>query len=197
MIRTLASAYVEPESYDVTVNAIGRDGAPVDAYAQVYDPKTGAIRDLGFQNGIAKIRLPKGEWNLYWEVIGRTTGVTIAHTTLEVDDADQQMTLDARQGKRVRITLDDPTAVRQPVIEAQMGYGPWTMGWTLWSSPTQPEKRSSPFPCARRDCATCSGPSGRARTSHRARTSTTSWTAGPTGFPKIPRTPSGSGTSRR
>ncbi|MDP9849296.1 subtilisin family serine protease [Streptosporangium lutulentum] len=140
VIRTLAGAYVEPESYDVTVNAIGRDGAPVDAYAQVYDPKTGAIRDLGFQNGIAKIRLPKGEWNLYWEVIGRTTGVTIAHTTLEVDDADQQMTLDARQGKRVRITLDDPTAVRQPVIEAQMGYGPWTMGWTLWSSPTQPEK---------------------------------------------------------
>ncbi|MET8388499.1 S8 family serine peptidase [Streptosporangium canum] len=130
VIRTLAGAFVEPESYNVTVTAIGRGGQPTNAQSQLYDPKTGAIRELVFQNGIAKVRLPKGEWNLYSEIYGRTTGLTITHTTLTVGNADQQVTVDARQGKPVRIALDDPTATPQRGYEMQLGHGQWGIAYS-------------------------------------------------------------------
>ncbi|WP_433258768.1 S8 family serine peptidase [Streptosporangium sp. CA-135522] len=135
VIRTLAGAFVEPESYNVTVNAIGRNGEPVDARSQLYDPKTGAIREPVFQNGVAKVRLPKGEWNLYTEIFDRASGLTLAHTALKVDDADQQVTVDARQGKQVQTTLDDLTAAREPGFDVQVDYGPWMTAWSAHLRP--------------------------------------------------------------
>ncbi|MBN6055050.1 hypothetical protein JYK22_24145, partial [Nonomuraea sp. RK-328] len=36
-IRTLAGAYVEPESYDLTISAVGREGDSPFVFAQLYD----------------------------------------------------------------------------------------------------------------------------------------------------------------
>ncbi|MEV6861016.1 S8 family serine peptidase [Streptosporangium subroseum] len=134
VIRTLAGAFVEPESHDVTVTALGGQGQPVDAYAEFYDPSTGATRGLVFRDGVGRARLPKGEWNLYADIFERTVGITVSHTTLKVDNADQRVTVDARQGKRARFTLDDPTAAPRGYFGFQMGYGPWTFGWSWFTS---------------------------------------------------------------
>ncbi|MFD8533413.1 S8 family serine peptidase [Streptosporangium canum] len=133
VIRTLAGAYVEPESYNVTVNALDRQGRPVDANAQLYDSKSGAGRDLAFQNGTAKARLPKGEWNLYSETYDRQVGYTIAHTTFKVDNADQQVTLDARRGKQAQTTIDDPNATPQPRFDFALSNGNWMTVWSLFT----------------------------------------------------------------
>ncbi|WP_433414073.1 S8 family serine peptidase [Microtetraspora malaysiensis] len=128
VIRTLAGAYVEPESYNVTIKTIDRQGEPADAYAQFYDPKTGVVRDVFSQDGVAEVRLPKGEWNLYAEFFQRT--ITVAHTALKVDNADQELTIDARRGKRAQTTLDDPTAAQQSGFDFRLDYGPWKMAWS-------------------------------------------------------------------
>ncbi|MFF5208116.1 S8 family serine peptidase [Streptosporangium sp. NPDC000396] len=131
VIRTLAGGYVEPESYNVTITALDRGGKPTDlAQAQLYDPKTGAARDLVFLNGAAKVRVPEGDWNLFTTMFERTVGSTIAHTTLKVDNADQQVTVDSRQGKQVRTTIDDPTAARRPFFDVELSYGPWMTAWS-------------------------------------------------------------------
>ncbi|WP_051864751.1 S8 family serine peptidase [Streptosporangium roseum] len=133
VIRTLAGAYVEPESYNVTVNALDRQGQPVDAYAQLYDPRSGAGRDLVFQNGTAKARIPKGEWNLYSETYEPRVGFTIAHTAVKVDNTDQQVTLDARRGKQAQTTIDDPNATPQPYFNFELSNGNWRFLWSLFT----------------------------------------------------------------
>ncbi|MEU7002335.1 S8 family serine peptidase [Nonomuraea sp. NPDC046570] len=136
VVRTPAGAYVEPESYNVTLTVIGRDGTSASAYAELYDPRTGVTREPVFQNGVAELRVPEGEWNLYWDTFERSSGITIAHSTLKVDDADQRVTLDARLGKPVRITLDDPTAAPRPMFEVQLINGLWS---TTWGASRNPE----------------------------------------------------------
>ncbi|GAA2362432.1 S8 family serine peptidase [Nonomuraea africana] len=135
VIRTLAGAYVEPESYDVTVKAIDRNGDPAgpQTYAQFYDPRTAATREAFFQDGTARIRLPKGDWNLITDIWGRTFGTVLSHTSVKVDRAGQQVTVDARQGRQALITLDDATAAPLNVADVELSLGPWTMGFTQGS----------------------------------------------------------------
>ncbi|MEV4167548.1 S8 family serine peptidase [Nonomuraea dietziae] len=129
VIRTLAGAYVEPESYDVIVTATGRQGQPADpTVSQVYDAKTGIVHPLAAQNGVAKIRLPEGDWNLYTEIAEKVDGkwiTTIADQPVKVDGGDQQVTVDAREGRPARITLDDPTAQPQRRFDYGLAHGKW------------------------------------------------------------------------
>ncbi|MEU1389178.1 MULTISPECIES: S8 family serine peptidase [unclassified Nonomuraea] len=126
-IRTLAGAYVEPESYDVTISAVGRDDGETFVSAELYDPRTGAIRRPVFQGATAKLRLPEGEWNLYADIAG-STSLTLTHTVFRVDNGDQQITLDARQGRPVRFSIDDPTATPRDVMDFAVGRGKWALG---------------------------------------------------------------------
>ncbi|MGW4967967.1 S8 family serine peptidase [Nonomuraea sp. NPDC004186] len=131
VIRTLAGAYVEPESYDVTVNVVGRQGAPVDPLiCEIYDAKSGTIHALFFQGGAAKARLPKGDWNVYaymYEKIDGKTVVTMSDSPLRVD-GDQRFTVDARQGRPVKIAVDDPSAELQPGFDEEVVHGAWSNG---------------------------------------------------------------------
>jgi subtilisin family serine protease len=55
VIRTLAGAYVEPESYDVTITVLGRQGRPVTPrIGQIYDAKTGTVHSPAFRDGVAR-----------------------------------------------------------------------------------------------------------------------------------------------
>ncbi|MER6582059.1 S8 family serine peptidase [Nonomuraea sp. NPDC001023] len=127
VVRTPAGAYVEPESYDVTVAVLGRDGAAAeDVQGVVYDQATGAQRTLVLHGGTARIRLPKGHWNLYTEIVGRAEhSLTLAHRPFEVGDADVSLTVDGREAKRFTFTVDDPTAVPAPAFALTMVNGPW------------------------------------------------------------------------
>ncbi|TMR89067.1 S8 family peptidase [Nonomuraea basaltis] len=125
MIRTPSGAYVEPESYNVSVTVISRDGNPAHPYVQLYDPKTGAFHELAFQDGIGKARLPVGNWNLYADISDRETGKTVAHTAVRIADRDQQLVVDARKGEPVRVTLDDPSAAPQRGHMLNLAHGTW------------------------------------------------------------------------
>ncbi|GII62522.1 serine protease [Sphaerisporangium krabiense] len=109
-VRSLAGAYVEPESYDVTVTATGRDGRPLDdAWVTLYDLKSGGFEDVRFSNGAGKIRLQRGEWNLTADLL-EGDDYTFTHRAVTVGTRDLTVALDARQGKQVRFSLDDPAA---------------------------------------------------------------------------------------
>ncbi len=130
VVRTLAGAYVEPESYDATVTVLGRDGAATESMQSlVYDQATGTQRNLVFHGNVARIRLPKGRWNLYTEIYDREDrSLTIAHQPFEIDDANVPLTVDGRKAKQVTFTVDDPTAVPGRQFALSMVNGPWTTG---------------------------------------------------------------------
>ncbi|MEU7859882.1 S8 family serine peptidase [Nonomuraea sp. NPDC049141] len=133
VIRTLAGAYVEQESYDVTITVVGRQGLPVNPQeGEVYDAETGALHALSFQEGKATVRLPKGDWNLYTSTSEKIDGqpvLTIADSPLKVDGSDQRFTVDTRQGKPTKTTIDDPSAQLQRVLSLGLDHGAWGL-WT-------------------------------------------------------------------
>ncbi|WP_043620777.1 S8 family serine peptidase [Nonomuraea candida] len=128
-IRTPAGAYVEPESYDVTVTTIGRQGRPVAPMAsEVYDAKTGESRFVPFIGATAKLRLPEGEWHLHVSIRernGAESSETTAVQPLTVDGADRELTVDARQGRPTAVSIDDPDAAIRPVSQYGLVHGAW------------------------------------------------------------------------
>ncbi|WP_067137128.1 hypothetical protein [Microtetraspora malaysiensis] len=131
VIRTLAGAYVEPESYNATITVIGKQGEPVDPRsAEIYDATTGAIVEPAFKDGVATVRLAKGDWNLSTHIVERS-GVTVADSPLRVDDSDLHLTVDARQGKAAMTTLDDPSAELPNWFEFGLAHGAWN-SFGLW-----------------------------------------------------------------
>ncbi|MGW2154638.1 S8 family serine peptidase [Nonomuraea sp. NPDC001699] len=134
VIRTLAGAFVEPESHNVTVKALDRNGRPAEAgFIQVYDAHTGTGRDVPFIDGTARLRLPEREWNLYSE-IDDDTGGTLAHTRLDVDQ-DRQVTIDARDGRRAGFSVDDPDAAPGDPLVVELADGAWSYGFASWAAP--------------------------------------------------------------
>ncbi|MFF0310456.1 S8 family serine peptidase [Streptosporangium sp. NPDC004379] len=129
VIRTVAGAYVEPESYDVTVTVVGRQGQPVDPWmAQIYDPATGTVIEPVFHDGTATVRLPKGDWNVYTETLEKIDGKradTAADSPLRVDGDGVRLTVDARQGRATGVTLDDPSAQIRRGFEFGLAHGAW------------------------------------------------------------------------
>jgi subtilisin family serine protease len=129
VVRTLAGAYVEQESYDVTVTAVGRQGQPVDPWmSEIYDAKTGKRLDLSFVDGTATVRLTKGDWNLLTRSSEKVDGKrieTIAISPFKVDGGGRRVTADTRQGKQVKVALDDPSAALQRGFELKLTHGAW------------------------------------------------------------------------
>ncbi|MBN6051086.1 S8 family serine peptidase [Nonomuraea sp. RK-328] len=129
-IRTPVGAYVEPEMYDVRITGIGRKGEPAFGQGEAYNLETGQREYLPFKNGVARVRLPKGHWNVYADLVDfvQPVEITTAHLPLEVD-ADKEVVLDARKGKPVRFSLDDPTAVPDSRFSLTIANGSWSFGW--------------------------------------------------------------------
>ncbi|MGA5763242.1 S8 family serine peptidase [Nonomuraea bangladeshensis] len=135
-IRTPVGAYVEPELYDVKITGIARNGEPAVSFGEVYNLETGDRQDLPFKNGVAKVRLPKGHWNLYADLydFDEQVKTTTAHLPLEVG-GDRDVVLDARKGKQVRFSLDDPTAVPDQKLSLTITNGSWFYGWYALGDP--------------------------------------------------------------
>ncbi|WP_219519458.1 S8 family serine peptidase [Nonomuraea ceibae] len=129
VVRTLAGAYVEPELYDLTVKAVGKECQPLFVSSgEVYDLKTGGRELLFFQRGVAKVRLPKGDWNLYADV-GDDEVTMTAHQAVPLTDADREVTLDVREGRQVRFAVDEPTAQQADLLEMNLINGSWMFGF--------------------------------------------------------------------
>ncbi|MFF0249192.1 S8 family serine peptidase [Streptosporangium sandarakinum] len=130
VIRTVAGAYVEPESYDVTITVVGRQGQPADPWmAQIYDPATGSVIEPVFHDGTATVRLPKGDWGVYTEAVEKIDGKradTAADSPFRVDGDGGRLTVDMRQGRETGVTLDDPSAQIRRGFEFGLAHGAWS-----------------------------------------------------------------------
>ncbi|MEU4247667.1 S8 family serine peptidase [Amycolatopsis sp. NPDC026612] len=118
-VQTALGAFLEGESYDVSVRLIGRDGGFTAGVATLVDTATGAafgVRPFR-ADGTAVVRVPKGRYDLNaFDVSGDPTGQTrpaavtlLSRPGLPVT-GDVAVTLDARAGKPVRAVVDRPDA---------------------------------------------------------------------------------------
>ncbi|GAA0930027.1 S8 family serine peptidase [Nonomuraea longicatena] len=126
IVRTVANAWVEPESYDVRFTAVDRTGAPAAMLGYAYTAD-GQLRNLGYWEGSGTYRLPAGEWNVYLDVQGASE-YTTAHQVVKVAGP-TEVNVDARQGKPVAFTVDEPTAAPERLFEQFVGNGWWRLGW--------------------------------------------------------------------
>lgn len=118
-VQTALGAFLEPESYDVSVRLIGRDGRFTAGVATLVDTATGAafgVRPFG-ADGTAVVRVPKGRYDLNaFDVSGdpagqtRPAAVTLLSRPGQPVTGDVSFTLDARAGKPLRAVVDRPDA---------------------------------------------------------------------------------------
>jgi subtilisin family serine protease len=133
VVRTLAGAYVEPESHDVTIEVLDRQGQRTsDARPELYRADTGEVIRLALRDGLAYARLRKGDWNLSAEVReGRT--LTYAALAVPVEGGNRHVVLDTRQGRQIRSTVDDTAATLVGSYTLSLEHGRWssTGGWSM------------------------------------------------------------------
>ncbi|MDT7726033.1 MAG: hypothetical protein QOI21_2609 [Actinomycetota bacterium] len=114
-VRTPVSVYVEPEKYDLTVDLLDRTGAPAGSDTDRVQIFGLDDRDVfHFASRGARVRLPAGRYLVIGGVSTPQAGkdpsyALVAHPELKLT-ADTELTLDARQAKRVSITVDQPEA---------------------------------------------------------------------------------------
>ncbi|GAA3714297.1 S8 family serine peptidase [Nonomuraea antimicrobica] len=123
VVRTVATAYVEPEVYEVKISALGKDGGPADADGVFYNGKGESVQ-FYLSGGSDTYRLSPGEWNLYVD-IREGRNVTTTHMPVKVGAPGTELVLDGRKAKPIRFTLDDPTAVTGGWFEMSVVNGSW------------------------------------------------------------------------
>jgi subtilisin family serine protease len=115
-IETPVDVFEEPESYDVTLRHISRNGAPpTGVYGMIIDDTTGAIPSFGLgtidATGISVIRLVKGTYDFigFDQLIDTATNAesdTLIAEPSVVVDKDLTLVRDARRGKLVTASVD-------------------------------------------------------------------------------------------
>ncbi|MEV7094848.1 S8 family serine peptidase [Amycolatopsis sp. NPDC051045] len=118
-VQTALGAFLEAESYTVSVRLIGRDGRFTAGVATLVDTTTGAafgVRPFR-ADGTAVVRVPKGRYDLNaFDVSGDPSGqtrpaaVTLLSRPGQPVTHDVAVTLDARTGKPLRAAVDRPDA---------------------------------------------------------------------------------------
>ncbi len=121
-VQTALAAYLEPESYDLSIKVIGRNGTFEDAAIMPVNSVTGDARfssEVKFDEstGIGRIRLPKGNWDLNGYDLSTDPNneaqprlVTALSKANVVLDRDTSVTLDARAGRPVKAVVDKADA---------------------------------------------------------------------------------------
>lgn len=106
VVRTGVGAYVEPEAYEVTVAAVGRDGKPADTEADFFDPVTGDVTRAQTTGGTATVRLFARRYIAHATVYTGGTQVSNLLRPYTIRAGDRHVTFDARAAKPVAVTLD-------------------------------------------------------------------------------------------
>ncbi|MEO3977831.1 S8 family serine peptidase [Streptomyces sp. CAU 1734] len=115
-VRSTASVDREVESYDVTLDFVGRDGRPgTEFYTYLHQltgttPGDSSVTLHGSATGTERLRLPKGDYALFsslWNATGGSDRLVQPRLALTRDTA---VTVDARTTKPVEMTVTDPLA---------------------------------------------------------------------------------------
>ncbi|MFJ5020277.1 S8 family serine peptidase [Streptomyces goshikiensis] len=140
-VRTGAVVEREPESYDVTLRHLGRDGKPTKNYGTTLQGVKGGASALRFEaydaSGTVKLRVPKGGYlldaSLAVDPLDLAKGADwIVQPRLDIT-GDTTVTLDARTTRPVDITVPATSAVAQFAMpsytlregDAEYGFGFW------------------------------------------------------------------------
>lgn len=107
-----------PGEPSITIRAIGRSGEPVPVTASLQSPRACAACVDETLTSAHPTRVAKGSYNIAaWIQEPDGTARTLAARELTVT-ASRTVTFDARQGRPIRFTVDDPT-VTQDSVEAE------------------------------------------------------------------------------
>ncbi|MDX3342504.1 S8 family serine peptidase [Streptomyces sp. ME02-6979.5a] len=139
-VRTAAAVEREPESYDVTFTATGRDGAPSTGWQADLKGHGGSASGLRFfpdlSSGSATVRLPRGTYNLSADLLvdpaAPGKGADLINNPQFSVTGPTTVELDARTTRPVSFTVPDASATP---TRAGMMYALNTpeTGITLWS----------------------------------------------------------------
>jgi subtilisin family serine protease len=121
-VQTALGAFLEPESFNVTVTLVSRTGQPFDQFGQLVNAVTGDVFPI-FRfdaDGKAVVRVPKGRYDVDAVDFSRDPTnpdqpfalTVLARPNLDVS-ADRAVTLDATAGQPVTVVADRTDAVRQ------------------------------------------------------------------------------------
>jgi hypothetical protein len=114
-LRTAISVNREPESYDETLTVLNRAGEPADHSDITFvEIDTGERRESIVRGGKATARLPKGRWTALTTIVDDISSgapvFTLAAAPGRVVDKDGGVTLDARKGEAVGVTVPNADA---------------------------------------------------------------------------------------
>ncbi|MEH1102549.1 S8 family serine peptidase [Micromonospora sp. CPCC 205561] len=118
---TPLAVYREVESYTVTARHLNRAGAPAGEHGTTLVSLDGLDpHDLYDPDGTAELRVPKGRYGLASYVYDLSDGEVVAVTQLVqpelVVDGDTRITLDARRGKPIRMSVPQRSATPLLVV---------------------------------------------------------------------------------
>ena len=109
VVRTAVGANLEPEMFDVTIDATAREGGTVDVlFGGWFDLESGEGESFHEVDDVT-VSLPAGRYELLGYVAtegAAATEVTAFATDVVVTDADQTVKWDARKGRRDDVNLD-------------------------------------------------------------------------------------------
>ncbi|WP_116023309.1 S8 family serine peptidase [Thermomonospora umbrina] len=115
-LRTAVAAEVEPQSYNLRLRALGRDGAPVPTTVFLGHRTRDRTEVVHLADGKGTVRLPAGDWNAFAAI--ETPGadaacrpMTLAAVPVRLGAA-KEVVLDSRKARRLRTVLDEPSAAQ-------------------------------------------------------------------------------------
>ncbi|RBQ18231.1 peptidase S8 [Spongiactinospora rosea] len=112
VVRTLAGAYVEPESYDLTVTTKGGEPGQT-GWVLAYNFELQQREWIEVRDGTGSVRLPAGEWFVDGTFDGEQGKVTMAWLpSVRLGEQTRNLTIDLGAGKEVVQSVDDPAARR-------------------------------------------------------------------------------------
>ncbi|MFI0423615.1 S8 family peptidase [Spongiactinospora sp. 9N601] len=112
VVRTLAGAYIEPESHDLTVTTKGGEPGQT-GWVFAYNFALQQREWIEVRDGTGSVRLPAGEWFLDGTFDGGEGKITYAQPPpVRLTEQTRQVTIDLGAAKEVVQSVDDPTARR-------------------------------------------------------------------------------------
>jgi hypothetical protein len=109
-VRTAATVYQEPETYDLAIEAIDRNGEPVrGAFGFVLDLASGKSHSINHSGGAILLRLERSEYDVQTLLYGAEGNLAASRPSILLD-RDTTVTLDGRLARPLAVVVDRPEA---------------------------------------------------------------------------------------